>query len=741
MLNQIIKRTSAALLLLLTTLAFSQLFLFNGMKWETDTGLEQLYHLRGSQAPPDDILIITLDKSSAEQLDLELDAEKWSREIHAQLINKLSPLNPSAIAFDIFFQQLKSPQQDLQLARALADAKNVVLFARLNRNEKNDSQGINMVNIEQLQPPAELFLQNAAAIAPFVLAKVPVRVDQFWAFQNSAGDVPTLPVVALAISINQHLYLLNRLRARITAAQKTQPIHNDNLSNLNLWLRDYRNWLSTHPTAVPRLINEISSGHGLGLSPLDKKRLLALIHCLAEESRLWLNFYGPQRTIKTINYTDVLYGSISKDDVQNKIIFVGHSENRQPYQKDGFHTVYSQSNGVDLSGVEIGATASANLINRNSLTVVTSAYYFLILTVHAFVITFLNRHVTLKYLVFALAGLAGGYLVLSAALFAFQNIWLPWQILLYVQTPVALIAILLFRYSELQIDRKKIRQSFGYYLPDKIVDRIIKHADPQRESFETLYGICLASDAAQYTAMAEDLAPEVLAETMNQYYEHLFQAVENHQGIVIDIAGDGMMAIWVGDKDKAELRNHACQAALEIFSRLNQLKNQKNKAALATRIGIHAGYITLGHIGTGGHYEYRAFGDIVNTSNRIEQLGKRLQCRLIVSAEVAASLSQLPTRELGQFLLPGKKTAITLYELLDPNNASNLKLIQNETLLHTFDYALKQYQDRHWQQAEAIFQKVLIQSPDDGPSHFYLHQCQQQLTSSYQQSNGIIDLA
>jgi adenylate cyclase len=49
-------------------------------------------------------------------------------------------------------------------------------------------------------------------------------------------------------------------------------------------------------------------------------------------------------------------------DFKDKAIFIGLSERLRPEQKDGFYTTFSQPSGVDISGVEIAATAFANLL-------------------------------------------------------------------------------------------------------------------------------------------------------------------------------------------------------------------------------------------------------------------------------------------------------------------------------------------------------------------------------------------
>jgi adenylate cyclase len=84
-----------------------------------------------------------------------------------------------------------------------------------------------------------------------------------------------------------------------------------------------------------------------------------------------LNYYGPAGTIETIPYYHFIQHHKKSNiiqthlDLKGKAVFIGLSEGLRPEHKDGFYSVFSQSTGADISGVEIAATAFANLLENN----------------------------------------------------------------------------------------------------------------------------------------------------------------------------------------------------------------------------------------------------------------------------------------------------------------------------------------------------------------------------------------
>lgn len=107
------------------------------------------------------------------------------------------------------------------------------------------------------------------------------------------------------------------------------------------------------------------------------------------------------------------------------------------------------------------------------------------------------------------------------------------------------------------------------------------------------------------------MAPEPLARMMNDYYGALFPPVERREGIISDVVGDAMLALWASAAPDAGKRRQACLVALEISKAATPFAASAITLC-RTRIGLHSGDVVLGSVGAAHHYEYRAVGDIVN---------------------------------------------------------------------------------------------------------------------------------
>jgi adenylate cyclase len=290
-----------------------------------------------------------------------------------------------------------------------------------------------------------------------------------------------------------------------------------------------------------------------------------------------------------------------------------------------------------------------------------------------------------------------------------------------IQAPIGLVGAVALRYREAKREREILRKTFGYFLPNRVVDQLAANMGPILAQDQLVYGTCLATDAERFTAFAEPIAPQELGRLMNEYYAVLFAPVEQHGGMVSDVLGDAMLAVWAASRPDADLRKGACEAALDIVRALGAPHGVSARAALRTRIGLHSGQMALGTIGAGKHFEYRAVGDIVNTANRIQELNKVLGTRLLASEAVLENVKGFCVRPLGDFLLSGKSIPVTALELLSREDQASHEI---KWLCTAFGEALNCYQRQDWQQASERFAEIQQRFPDDGPSRFYLARCQ-----------------
>ena len=699
-----------------------------GYELEEKFGLDILFKVRGSIASPDDSVVIAINKMSSDYFGLENEPAKWPRYYHAQLIDILKARGAKVIAFDVFFKETRSKQEDERLASAIKNAGNVILFSQLKRQilsqQGRSPQFLelnNAINIEQLVYPTPKIAQAPAVLAPFALLKYPQKVSQFWTFRVPAGEIPNLPVMAFQLANMENYQTLRQIIQQIIP-EKAKYLPQD----INTILQKQQ--LTEVVSEIRRLFKEDSSLSKKIKHVVDKNNasLISLINMYQGPNQYYLNFYGPPRSITTIPYHEVLSADSKLSfDFTGKVVFVGFSEYIQPEQKDNFFTVFSQSNGLDLSGVEIAATAFNNLLNSEGIKTLSPFFYITLIMLYGFIIAFCSRYFHTLPSVFTALSIMASYALMSYLAFREYNLWIPWVVPLLIQSPLAIFVALLCHYTDTRREREQIRTAFGFYLPTHVVNKIAQNAGHIEANQQQMYGICLATDAAQYTRMAEQIPPEELSKLVNKYYENLFGPVRHYGGIISDVVGDAMLAIWSSPQSDVELRTQACKAALEIDKVMNKQDNRGENYLLPTRIGLHAGELMLGNVGAMDHYEYRAVGDIVNTSNRIESLNKQIGCNVIASKNVIEGVKGISMRSLGKFRLAGKQQALELYELLCRNDDSecdktHIQIMERCEMLAT---GIAAFQAQDWQRAKTQFSELKSKYSNDKAADYYLQYC------------------
>lgn len=703
-----------------------------GLLLEEKFGLFWLFNMRGEISAPQDVVVISLDQPSATHLELPITPSSWPRRLHGELVENLTAAGARVITFDLVFDKPSDDaENDEILARAIQKSRNVVLAERLGFEETemlmDDANEIQyLISKEGPTQLLPIIADAAMAHSPFPLPKVS-RVNNYWAFKTGAGDVPTIAASALqifAIPIyDDFVRLLNDVNPAY-ATTLPADIETADIEDLILTLRSQ----FVHDPQLKQQMKAALS-HDPSLDPFDKRLIISLLNLYSGDSTRYLNFYGPPRTVKTIPYYQVLQlGSMDSSewpDLKDKAVFVGFSAMTQPAQdkvRDDYNTVFSNIDGLYISGVEIVATAFANLLDNRPIRPLPVEGNLGILFLLGFgmgiIFLFLPNRGAIT-----LGGLLIAFYVFNVYYqFKEAGIWWPLIVPLLLQMPMALFGAISLKYMDARRERQQLKDAFGYFLPERVVNDIAKSAGPIISNNQLVYGTCLATDADKYTTLAEKMDPLPLSQLMNDYYAVLFEPVKHHQGIVSDVVGDAMLAIWAAPATNANLRRQACLASLDIAAAVEHFNQNSNRPPLQTRIGLHFGEMLLGSIGAGHHYEYRAVGDMVNTTNRIQGANKYLGTRLLISTAVVEGLDGFLVRPLGEFILQGRLSSVSLAELIAHKHTATREQLW---LCETFATALHAYQSQQFDEACAGFLEILKTLPEDGPTKFFLAHCQQ----------------
>jgi len=431
---------------------------------EENTGLGLLFKLRGVQKPSGEVVVVSIEKESSDYLKLPNNPDKWPRSLHARLVDNLVREGAAVIIFDVHFIEPRNPEDDQMFAESLRKAGNVVigepLVAReVKQSDSGDSRsqpGIH--SIVKIVKPIELFAKAAVATAPFSLPRIPFKVNQYWGFQTGAGDSPTLPVVAFQLVTlplyEQFVGLLEKVSPDQAAKLPPDSATAIKTRGVKRLIRDIRAIFENNPLIAEQMLQALAASVPPADNPKNSDLLKSLIKMYAAPNSRYVDYYGPPRTITTIPFHEALQlhdGRVGDKqyDVKGKAVFVGLSEALLADRKDSFYTVFSQANGIFISGVEIAATAFSNIIEDTPVKPVSMTVYMLIILLWGILAGIACRLFSLKIGALCIIGLSILYLGVAVVLFKTSAIWYPIVLPLFFQAPLAFAGAVGIEYSRL----------------------------------------------------------------------------------------------------------------------------------------------------------------------------------------------------------------------------------------------------------------------------------------------------
>lgn len=699
-----------------------------GMSVEENAGLGLLFKARGAIEAPPHAVIISIDRESAENLGLPDDPARWPRSLHARLVEKLLSAGAKIIAFDIYFIDHRCPEEDKLFAQIIDAAGNIVLceFVKIEEIANTHDKHKNHKLVRTLNP-IEPLLHASQATASLILPRIPFKVSQYWTFQPLTGDSPSLPVVVFSLyTFRLSEIIIDILHGIYPQETNRLSYHRDGTASKEL-ITGIREIFKNDPSLDKRVLMELNNLSRYKDNEYEFRKMISLIKMYAGLNKQYINFYGPPRTITTIPYYQILKigeteSNINAIDLYNKAVFVGLSEVKLSESKDNFHTVFSSRDGLFLSGVEIAATAFLNLLEDMPVKPLKPGQLIIFVFLWGVLLGVTCRMVNILKSVFILFGLGLLYFLFAHYQFTTNHAWYPLIVPIFFQIPLAFFGAFIWNFLDVNKERHNIRKAFEHHLPKEVVDKLAKDISHIKTGSQVVYGICLITDAQEYTSLSEIMEPYDLGKFMNKYYEKLFEPVKHHGGYISGVIGDSMLALWVSALNDVSFKKKACLAAMDIMSELQKVEQKSEFHNLETRIGLHCGKILLGHIGAMDFYEYTPIGDIVNTASRLESLNKKLKTHVLASEDVMHELDDFLKREMGCFKLVGKKKTIRAFEVVSRLAEASEK---QKLACKIFGEALDFFRMRSWDASMRTFCDVLDILGEDGPSNFYINLCAQ----------------
>jgi class 3 adenylate cyclase len=170
-------------------------------------------------------------------------------------------------------------------------------------------------------------------------------------------------------------------------------------------------------------------------------------------------------------------------------------------------------------------------------------------------------------------------------------------------------------------DRERIKDTFGRYLTQEVVKRLLESKDGLKLGGEIREISIMMSDLRGFTALSATLRPDQVIRFLNRYLGKMVEIILDHHGIIDEIIGDGILAFFGAPEDRENHPELAVACAVKMQVAMEEI-NAQNEADglphLEMGVAVNTGEVVVGNIGSEKRAKYGAVGSQVNFTGRVE---------------------------------------------------------------------------------------------------------------------------
>jgi adenylate cyclase len=324
--------------------------------------------------------------------------------------------------------------------------------------------------------------------------------------------------------------------------------------------------------------------------------------------QLWVHFARPDPSLY-VPAVDVLEGKVAPEKVAGKLVLIGTSA-------AGLNDIKTTPVARAMAGVEIHAQVLQAALTKQLLS---QPLYGPALEFAAALL--------LGLLVIAFAPMFGPVtLVAVGALFATVLVGTSWYF--YSQyrelvdftypllsTTAIYLTLIFFSFVREQAQRRQIRSAFGQYLSPALVEQLAQAPEKLVLGGEEREMTIMFSDVRGFTTISESFKrdPQGLTKLMNRFLTPLTNAILARKGTIDKYMGDAIMAFWNAPLDDKEHQINACEAALDMLERIDELNEIRkveaeeggfNYIPINVGVGLNTGTCVVGNMGSDLRFDY-----------------------------------------------------------------------------------------------------------------------------------------
>lgn len=293
-----------------------------------------------------------------------------------------------------------------------------------------------------------------------------------------------------------------------------------------------------------------------------------------------------------------------------------------------------------------------------------------------------------------------------------------------------------------QESREFVQSAFGSYLSPVVVEQIIKNPDMVKErGGEERVMTALFSDIAEFSTISEVLTPNELVDFINVYLTEMCEIIERYGGTIDKFEGDAVVAFFGAP---IYFEDHASRAVLACIEQQNKLRvlrekwrltevlpaklraladswESNGKTFMQVRMGLAAGPMVVGNMGSKTRADYTMMGDTVNLASRLEGLQKFYGTSIAINGSIRDQVKDdIEIRKLDDIQVMGKSETVSVYEVLGERGSLS---DSERAAMALYQEGLGAYAEYNFMTARHMFEEALRLKPQDGPSALYSKRC------------------
>lgn len=179
------------------------------------------------------------------------------------------------------------------------------------------------------------------------------------------------------------------------------------------------------------------------------------------------------------------------------------------------------------------------------------------------------------------------------------------------------------RIAELEAENAQLRSLLAHHVGEHVAERELLTG--ANRSGDVRFVAVLFVDLIGSTKKVASMRPAQVVDLLNRFFDIVVEVVERNGGFVNKFIGDEALVIFGAPMYSADAAGDALRAARELQAAL------ADSPEMTAGIGIAAGTVLAGNIGSSNRFEYTVIGQPVNEAARLTELAKKHEARVIAS--------------------------------------------------------------------------------------------------------------